>query len=105
MVFLVFILVLRYLEDMERLKECVLMRQYEYTVLYEPAEEGGYVVTCPALPGLVTEGDTLAAARAMAKDAIAGYLRSLRKDGLPIPPDKTLRQNPVKERVCIALKT
>ena len=22
------------------------------------AEEGGYTVTCPALPGLVTEGDT-----------------------------------------------
>ena len=24
---------------------------YDFTVLYEPAEEGGYVVTCPALPG------------------------------------------------------
>src|SRR5208337_4967803 len=30
---------------------------YSYTVLFEPAEEGGYVVTCPTLPGLVTEGD------------------------------------------------
>ena len=34
-------------------------KEYSYTVLFEPAEEGGYVVTCPALPGLVTEGDTL----------------------------------------------
>lgn len=33
--------------------------EYRYTVVYEPAEEGGYVVTVPALPGLVTEGDTL----------------------------------------------
>ena len=33
--------------------------QYRYTVLFEPAEEGGYIVTCPSLPGLVTEGDTL----------------------------------------------
>ncbi|MCP5114467.1 MAG: type II toxin-antitoxin system HicB family antitoxin, partial [bacterium] len=30
------------------------MAEYSYTVLFEPAEEGGYVVTCPALPGLVT---------------------------------------------------
>jgi antitoxin HicB len=38
--------------------------------LFEPAEEGGYVVTRPALPGLVTEGDTLDDAREMARDAI-----------------------------------
>src|SRR5205814_8216492 len=28
-------------------------KDYGYTVLFEPAAEGGYVVTCPALPGLV----------------------------------------------------
>jgi antitoxin HicB len=47
--------------------------EYHYTVFFEPAEEGGFVVTCPALPGLVTEGDTLEDARAMAADAIRGY--------------------------------
>ena len=59
--------------------------EYRYTAVYEPAEEGGYVVTVPALPGLVTEGDTLEEARAMAKDAIRGYLESLRKHGEAIP--------------------
>jgi antitoxin HicB len=68
-----------------------------YTVLFEPAEEGGYVVTCPALPGLVTEGDSLKEARAMARNAIAAYLESLRKEGLPIPPDKPLKLKPVKQ--------
>jgi antitoxin HicB len=63
-------------------------REYRYTVFFEPAEEGGYIVTCPALPGMVTEGETLEEARAMAKDAIRAYLESLRKDGLAIPPDK-----------------
>ena len=58
---------------------------YTFTMLFEPAEEGGYVVTCPALPGLVTEGDTLDEARRMAGDALGGYLESLRKDHLPIP--------------------
>ena len=50
---------------------------YSFTVLYEPAEEGGYVVTCPAIPGLVTEGETLEHAREMARDAIRAYLDSL----------------------------
>jgi antitoxin HicB len=59
----------------------VATKEYTYTVLYEPAEEGGYVVTCPALPGLVTEGDTLDEARDMARDAIRAYLESLKKTG------------------------
>jgi predicted RNase H-like HicB family nuclease len=54
-------------------------------MLFEPAEEGGYVVTCPALPGLVTEGDTMEEARRMAEDALRGYLESLRNDCLSIP--------------------
>ena len=61
------------------------MSEYSYAVLLEPAEEGGFVVTCPALPGLVTEGDTLEEARMMAREAIRGYLESLRKDRRPIP--------------------
>lgn len=71
--------------------------EYIYTVLFEPAEEGGFTVTCPALPGLVTEGDTIEEARAMAADAIRGYIESLRKDHLPIPSDKM----PVKEEVRV----
>jgi predicted RNase H-like HicB family nuclease len=78
-------------------------KEYRFTVLFEPAEEGGYVVTCPALPGLVTEGDTLEEAREMAKDAILAYLESLRKDGLPIPPDRRITLEPVKEVVSVAL--
>jgi antitoxin HicB len=63
------------------------MKQYRYAVLFEPAEEGGYIVTCPALPGLVTEGDTIEEARARAAEAISGYLEVLRMEGVPAPPD------------------
>ncbi len=80
------------------------MQEYSFTILFEPAEEGGYVVTCPALPGLVTEGETLEEARVMAKDAIRAYLESLRKDGLPIPPDKKIALEPVKESVTVPLE-
>jgi len=77
--------------------------EVQYTVLFEPAEEGGYVVTCTALPGLVTEGDTLEEARIMAADAIRVYLESLRLDGQPIPVDKKLSADPVKEEITVTL--
>lgn len=61
---------------------------YSFTILIEPNDPDGYLVTCPALPGLVTQGNTLDEALAMAKDAIEGYLISLIKHGDPIPEDK-----------------
>jgi predicted RNase H-like HicB family nuclease len=60
-------------------------------VLFEPAEEGVFVVRWPALPGLVREGDTLEEARAKAEDVIRAYLESLRKEGLPLPGDEKSR--------------
>ena len=79
------------------------MAEFRYTVLFEPAEEGGYVVTCPALPGLITEGDSYEQAQQRAVEAIEGYLESLQKDGLPFPPDKKLSLEPKKEEIKIAL--
>jgi predicted RNase H-like HicB family nuclease len=61
------------------------MKQYVYTVTYELAEEGVYVVHVPALNGLTTEGDNFEEAKTMAKDAIKGYLETLRELNLPIP--------------------
>lgn len=77
--------------------------EYKFTVFFEPAVEGGYVVTCPALPGLVTEGDSLADARRMAQDAIRAYIESLRKDGESIPRDPRLPSEPVKEKIKVAI--
>lgn len=56
-----------------------------YTVILEPADEGGYVAYVPALPGCVTQGDSIDDALAMARDAISGYLDVLREDGDPLP--------------------
>ncbi|HXM45217.1 MAG TPA: type II toxin-antitoxin system HicB family antitoxin [Bryobacteraceae bacterium] len=78
------------------------MTERRYTVLFEPAEEGGFVATCPALPGLVTEGDTLDEAREMVRDAIRGYLESLAMDGLSAPADIKLHEDPVKEEIEVA---
>ena len=66
-------------------KESQHMRIYRYTVIFEPAEEGGYVVHVPALDGAATQGETLEEAREMAKDLIIGYLEALAKDGVSAP--------------------
>lgn len=63
------------------------MKTYTYTVHLEPAEEGGYTVYVPALPGCVTQGETYSEAIIMAREAILCYLESLIKDGEPIPEE------------------
>ena len=60
-----------------------------FTIRFERADEGGYTVTVPELPGCVTEGDTFAEALEMVKDAIAGWLQVAAQFGDPIP--KALR--------------
>jgi antitoxin HicB len=55
-------------------------------VVIEQDEDGVFVATCPALPGCVSQGKTREEALTNMRDAIAGYVESLRKHGEPIPP-------------------
>ncbi len=65
------------------------MSEHHYTIILHPdLEEGGYTVTVPALPGCVTQGETLEEAIAMAKDAIRLHIESLAADGEPIPEER-----------------
>ncbi len=57
-----------------------------YRVLVEEDEDGVFVADCPTLPGCVSQGATRDEAVTNLKDAIAGYLESLRKHNEPIPP-------------------
>ena len=65
---------------------------YNYTAIFEPAEEGGYVVYVPALPGCTSQGDTFEEAEVMAKDAIEGYLKALKdlNEEIPVEPDRVI---------------
>ena len=78
-------------------------KTFSYRVLLETAEEGGYVVSVPALPGCLTQGETYEEAIEMAKDAIAGYLNSLIKHGDPIPVEEDHIETQVKVEVTPAL--
>lgn len=57
----------------------------KFTAIFDPAQEGGYTVTVPALPGCITEGDTFEEAVEMAKDAIAGYIEDMKEHNESVP--------------------
>jgi predicted RNase H-like HicB family nuclease len=64
------------------------MMQRRYTIVLDPdPDDGGYTVTVPALPGCVTQGDTVEQCVERAQEAITGYIESLQARGLPVPEE------------------
>ena len=61
--------------------------RFSYTVVLEPQPDGGFTVSVPALPEVVTEGDTEAEALAMGEEAIRVILDYRRDHGIAIPAD------------------
>lgn len=62
------------------------MPKRRFTVIYEPAEKGGYYAHIPALE-VTTEGETLEDAKEMARDAIENTLACLKQLKMPIPKE------------------
>ncbi|MFM9957012.1 MAG: type II toxin-antitoxin system HicB family antitoxin [Phycisphaerales bacterium] len=58
-----------------------------YTVVLTPDVDGGFVVTVPALPGCVTQGDTREEALANAREAITLYIEDCVASGDPVPSE------------------
>ena len=58
---------------------------HRFNIVLRPEREGGFTAIVPALPGCVTYGRTLSEAKKMAKDAICGYIESLKKHGELVP--------------------
>lgn len=61
----------------------------KFRVIIEQDEDGVFVANCPTLPGCISQGKTRAEAQANIKEAIQGYLESLKKHDEPIPPTIT----------------
>jgi antitoxin HicB len=66
----------------------------------QPQPEGGFTVLVPALPEIVTEGDTEEEALAMAEDAIRLVLEDRAARGESIPTDSSTRIREVKVDMC-----
>lgn len=58
----------------------------KYRIVIEEDEDGMFVAECPSLPGCISQGKTRQEAIENIKDAMAGYLESLKKHKEPIPP-------------------
>ncbi|MFQ5723046.1 MAG: type II toxin-antitoxin system HicB family antitoxin [Terriglobia bacterium] len=67
------------------------MQALDFKVFLEPAEEGGYVVSCPSLPGCYSQGESVDEALENIKEAITLCLEELQTRGEDIPdPSKVL---------------
>jgi len=65
----------------------------KFNIILEPAEEGGFNVTVPALDGCFTQGETEAQALKNAKEAIICYLEGLQKlNQIKTKPKSRLKQ-------------
>jgi predicted RNase H-like HicB family nuclease len=60
----------------------------EYSVVVHPADEGGYWVEVPALPGCYSQGEGVDEVLEHVKEAIALYLEAIRGAGGQIPKDE-----------------
>ena len=58
----------------------------KYRVSIERDEDGVFIAKVPALPGCISQGRTRKEAFVNIKDAIEGYIASLKKHNEPIPP-------------------
>lgn len=61
--------------------------KYQRQVIIEPDETGGYVISCPSLPGCHSQGETIDEALENIRDAIELYIEVLLEDSLPVPED------------------
>lgn len=77
--------------------------KYTYPAIFEPAEEGGYLVDFPDIKGCFTDGDDMADALYMAKDCLEMMLVHYEDEGLPIPPPSDARSIQTPHIVSLVL--
>ena len=70
-----------------------------YICLFRPEPEGGFTVTCPKLPPVVTYGESMGEAQANAREAIELCLEVT--DGQPIPPPDRHLTSPIDQIVPV----
>lgn len=84
----------------DRIAELNLWRNdMEIKVRLERDEDGMYVVTCPSLPGCISQGKSEKMALSNIKEAIKLHLRALAEDGLPLVQEKQVKEKLIKVTV------
>ena len=62
----------------------------EYTFVVHKAEEGGYWVEVPALPGCYSQGETVDEALTNVQEAIQAHISALKQDGQQVPAEDAM---------------
>jgi antitoxin HicB len=60
-------------------------KTYKLPLILEPQTEGGYTITCPLLPDLITEADTLEEVVPNVSDALAALIEAYEDLNQPLP--------------------
>lgn len=79
------------------------MDKYIFPAMFDPCEEGGYSVTFPDLPGIITEADSLEAAFLMAQEALMLHLFGMEQDHESIPPSTMPNKIPISPDAFVSL--
>jgi antitoxin HicB len=58
---------------------------YRLPLILEPQPEGGYTITCPLLPGLITEADTIEEVMPNVSDALEVVIEGYEDLNQPLP--------------------
>ncbi|MCH8190718.1 MAG: type II toxin-antitoxin system HicB family antitoxin [Chloroflexi bacterium] len=61
------------------------MKVYDFKVILEPDETGGYVVSCPSIPGCYSQGEMVGEALENIREAILLCLEDMEAEGEEIP--------------------
>jgi predicted RNase H-like HicB family nuclease len=75
-------------------KEAIKTPTAQYICAFQPDPAGGYAVRCAAFPELISHGDNLEEARAMAREALELCVEVYLDEGRPLPPSDANREPP-----------
>jgi antitoxin HicB len=84
-------------------RETITTLDTQYVCTFSPEPEGGYTVTCAALPEIVTYGATLEQARYNAREAIELVLESYQEQGRSLPESDIDPRRALQEVVVVKL--
>jgi antitoxin HicB len=71
-----------FLPDSQEMEVCMI---FKVPLVLSPQPEGGFTVTSPLLPELVTEGDTIEEALDNVRDALEATIEAYQDLGRPLP--------------------
>ncbi len=65
-------------------------KEYRFTIIIEPCEEGGYFAMCPAFPGCHVEGESYEETIDEMRKAINAFITDYSEDNEPLPEDDVM---------------